>query len=124
MEISENRLTLREGDSAQGRILCTADAHPEADFTWVRMEEGGEDSTGGGDGEDEDSTSVADGNVLFFDGGGVTRDQVRNSTIFGMRVVNLILFALFQGGMYLCVASNRHGNATAETFVDVQCELQ
>ncbi len=76
MEISENRLTLREGDSAQGRILCTADAHPEADFTWVRMEEGEEDSTGGEDGEDEDSTSVADGNVLFFDGGGVTRDQV------------------------------------------------
>ncbi len=113
-------MTLREGDSAQGRILCTADAHPEADFTWVRME-GEEDSTGE-EGEDEDSTSVADGNVLFFDGGGVTRDQVRNSTIFVMRLVNLILFALFQGGMYLCVASNRHGNATAETFVDVQCE--
>ncbi len=47
-----------------------------------------------------DVPPVAEGNVLFFDGG------VRRS----------------EAGEYACVAANRHGRAAARTVLDVLCE--
>ncbi len=93
MEISETSLTVVEGDPAQGgRVLCTADALPEAEFHWVKVGEEDDD-------EDDDDVHF-EGNVLFF-ADGARRDQA---------------------GRYECVAFNKHGREARSVDVDVQCE--
>ena len=49
-------LTLEEG-STSDKVLCTAEAYPEAAYVWTK-----------------DGETVASDNLLFFDGG-VTREQ-------------------------------------------------